>query len=314
VVEDALEQAEQLVPALEACIAAGDRGLLIVAPEVRDAVVGVLVANRERGVLDGVLAVKAPAFGVQRTRILEDVATITGATCFSAERGLRLRDVTSADLGRARQAWATRVAFGILGGQGSKPAIRQRISEAKAELACVDAGDAYTARLIRERIGKLAGTTAIVRVGAPGHAEQEELKLRVEAAIRSARSALSDGVVPGGGSAFLACVPLLCRSVSDFEQDEAFGVEALASALGEPMRAIVSNAGFEASPIVARAHCERLVFDAVQGRWVDPWSGGILDPLNVVLAALETSVSTVATALTAEVLIHRANPPMSVEP
>jgi len=313
VADDALERAEQLVPALEACVGAGDRSLLVVAPEVRDAAVGLLVANRERGVLDGVLAVKAPSFGVQRTRILEDIAAITGATCFSAERGVRLADVTGTDLGRARHVWATRVAFGILGGQGSKATIRQRIAEAKSELGAVG-DDAYTANLIRERMGKLAGTAAIVRVGAPGQAEQQELKLRIEAAVRSARSALSDGVVPGGGAALLACIPAVCRWLVDLDEDAAFGAQALAQALGEPMRAIVGNAGFEASPIVAQARCERRVFDAANARWVDPWSGGILDPLNIVVAALETSVSTVATALTADVLIHRANPPMSLEP
>src|SRR6266700_1883884 len=123
-----LERAEQLLPVLEACVAAGDRNLFIVAPEVRDSAVGVLVANRERGLLDGVVAVKAPSFGAQRTRILEDIAATTGARCVSQERGDRLTDVISEDLGRARQAWASRMAFGILGGLGDKAAIRQRIA------------------------------------------------------------------------------------------------------------------------------------------------------------------------------------------
>jgi len=309
----ALERAEQLVPALEACVGAGDRSLLVVAPEVRDAAVGLLVTNRERRVLDGVLAVKAPGFGIQRTRILEDIAAITGGRSFSVERHDSLAQVTADDLGRARQAWATRIAFGILGGQGSKASIRQRIAEVKAELGAVG-DDEYTARLIRERIGKLAGTAAIVRVGAPSHAEQEQLKLCIEAAVRSARSALSDGVVPGGGTALLACAPALCHRLADLGDDEAFGVRALVQALAEPMRVILANAGLEAAPIVADAQCERRVFDVVHRAWVEPWSGGIVDPLTVVSTALETSVSTVTTALTADVLIHRANPPMALEP
>jgi chaperonin GroEL len=306
-----LDRAEQLLPVLEACVGAGDRSLLIVAPEVRDAAVGLLVANRERGVLDGAIAVKAPSFGVQRTRILDDIAAITGGRCLCQERHDRLADVAIDDLGRARQAWATRFAFGILGGQGSKASIRQRIGDAKAELSHVD-NDPYTTRLIRERIGKLAGTAAIVRVGAPTHAEQEELKLRVEAAVRSARSALSDGVVPGGGAALLACVPAL--QALEVGGDEAFGVEALAHALAEPMRAIVANAGLQPAPLVERARCERQVYDVVRGGWVDPWAGGIIDPLAVASAALETSVSAIATALTSDVLIHRADAPMAVEP
>ena len=311
VTDYSLDRAEHLLPALEACVQAGDRNLLVIAPEVRDAAVGLLAANRERGVLEGVVAVKAPSFGVQRTRILEDIAVITGGRCVCQERQDRLVDVTAGDLGRARQAWATRFAFGILGGQGSKASIRQRISDARAELSSAD-NDAHTLRLIRERIGKLAGTAAIVRVGAPTRAEQQELKLRVEAAIRSARSALAEGVVPGGGAALLGCIPAL-ETLQPGGQ-EAYGLKALAEALAEPTRWIVANAGLQAAPVVARARGEQRVFDVVQRTWVDPWSSGIVDPLAVTLAALETSVSTVATTLTSDVLIHRANAPMAIEP
>jgi chaperonin GroEL len=311
VTDHPLDRAEQLLPVLEACVGAGDRNLLIVAPEVRDSAVGLLVANRERGVLEGVIAVKAPSFGVQRTHILEDIAAMTGGRCLAQERHDRLADVGADDLGRARQAWATRFAFGILGGQGSKATIRQRIADAKAELSRVD-NDPHTTRLIRERIGKLAGTAAIVRVGAPTQAEQEELKLQIEAAVRSARSALRDGVVPGGGAALLACVAAL--EALEIRGDEGFGVKALAHALAEPMRAIVANAGLQPAPIVERARCERQVYDVIRAGWVDPWTAGIVDPLPVAVAALETSVSAIATALTSDVLIHRANPPMAVEP
>jgi chaperonin GroEL len=311
VTDYALDKAEQLVPALEACVRAGGKALFVIAPEVRDSAIGVLVANRERGVLDSVIAVKAPSFGVQRTRILEDIAVITGGRCVCQERQDRLADVTSDDLGTARQAWATRSAFGILGGQGSKAMIRQRIAATKAE---VNPGekDAYTANLIRERIGKLAGTAAIIRVGAASHTEQEALKLRIEAGVRSARSALSDGVVPGGGAALLACVPAL--NALEVSGDEAVGVRAFAHALGEPMRVIVANAGIEVAPILEQARCDRRVYDVLRRAWVDAWSDGILDPLAVTLTALEASASTVMTALTADVLIRRTQPPQAVEP
>jgi chaperonin GroEL len=263
-------------------------------------------------VLDAALAVKAPRFGVQRTRILEDLAAITGGRCLSQDRHDRLADVTSNDLGRARQAWATRFAFGILGGQGSKATIRQRIGEAKAELR-LSGDDRHTADTIRERICKLAGTAAVIHVGAPGTAQQADLKVGIEAAITAARAALRSGVVPGGGAALLACAPAL--EALDVGGDEAVGVAALAHALAEPMRAIVANAGLEAEPIVARARCERQVFDVVGRCWVDPWSGeGIVDPLEVVLTGLETSVSMVASALAADVLIRRQNAPRAVQP
>jgi chaperonin GroEL len=307
-----LERSEQLLPTLEACVAAGERSLFVIAPEVKDSAVGLLVVNRERGVLDSAVAVRAPSAGAQRTRILEDLAVITGGRCFSQERGDRLAHVTINDLGKARQAWATRVAFGILGGHGSKAAIRQRIGEARAELRTVDEDDVFTSAKIHERIGKLAGTTAIIRVGAPTTAEQLELKLRIEAAISSARSALKDGVVPGGGAAMLACVPAL--DALEVSGDEAVGVSALAHALAEPMRAIVANAGLEVGPLVNQARQCGLAYDVVQREWVNPWSANLVDPLAVVVTALESSVSTAMLALTAEVLVRRKNPPRAVKP
>jgi chaperonin GroEL len=314
-----LEHAEQLVPTLEACVAAGERNLFIVAPEVRDGVVGLLVANRERGLLDSAIAVKAPSFGEQRSRILEDIAVITGGRCVSLERGDSLAEVTLVDLGKARQAWATRMAFGILGGQGTKADIRQRIAEARAELAMIE-NDDYTTEKIKERIGKLAGTAAIIRVGAAVKAEQEELKLRVEAALRSARSALQDGVVPGGGAALIGCIPALEAMDVGGDQAVGFGVKALAEALAEPMRVILANAGLEVAPMVhearrrAATQDQSAVFDVLRHTWVDSWTGGIVDPLTVVRTGLETAVSTAALALTADVLIRRKEPPMGMTP
>jgi chaperonin GroEL len=312
VTDHSLKGAEQLLPVLEACVAAGERNLFIVAAEVSDAAIGLLVANRERGVLDRVMAVKAPSFGAQRTRILEDIATITDGRCIRREQQDRLVDVTINDLGRARQAWATQFAFGILGGGGEKTMIRQRIAEAKTELTHAGSDDAYTSALIRERIGKLAGTAAIVRVGAPGRAEQEDLKLRIEAAIRSARAAFAEGVVPGGGKALLLCAQAL--EAVETSGEAAPGFRALARALTEPMRVIAVNAGFEASPIVDRARRDPQVFDVVRRTWVDPWEGGIVDPLTVMQAALETSVSAVTSALAADVLVHRKNAATAVGP
>jgi chaperonin GroEL len=313
VTDYALERAEQVLPTLEACVAAGERRLFIVAPEIRDGVVGMLVANRERGMLDGAIAVRAPLFGGLREGVLEDIAAITGGHYVCQARGDRLDDVTLATLGRARHAWATRAAFGILGGEGDKAVIRQRIAFAKAELQAASDADAFTRDKLKERIGKLAGTAAIIRVGAATTTEQEELKLRVEAAVKSARSGLQEGMLPGSGAALLACA--LTLGSLEVGGDEAFGVQALAAALAEPMRVILENAGFEAAPIVERARqCPGSVFDVVRREWVEAHAAGIVEPLAVTRLALESAVSTAMTALTAEVLIHRPDAPRAVEP
>jgi chaperonin GroEL len=300
----ALERSDQLVPALEACVATGDRSLLVIAPEVRDSALGLLIANRERGVVDSAMAVKAPSFGVVQTRILEDIATMTGGRCLHAEWGESLGGLTNADLGRARHAWVSKNAFGILGGQGSKERILERIAQAKAELKG-SADDPQTRNSLRERIGKLAGTTAIIRVGAPTPGEQAELRLRVEAAVSAARLAVERGVVPGGGAALLACVPALEKRVCP--EEEEVGVRALARALAEPMRTLLRNAGFEPEAIVheARQRGSGWSFDVLRRRWVEAARSGPVDPLAVTLAALEASVSAAASALSADVLIGR---------
>ena len=309
-----LERVDQMLPVLEACVQAGERSLLGVAPEMSDGVIGLLVANRERGVLEAVMAVKAPSFGVQRTQILEDIAAVTGGRCVCLERQDRLADVTANDLGRARQAWAARSAFGILGGRGDKAVIRQRIARVKAELVQVPTDDVYTTALLRERIGKLAGTAAIVRVGAAGQAEQEEVKTRIEAAVSAGRSALTEGVVPGGGAALIACATVLHSSDMCRSSEEAAGVRVLEQALAEPMRVILKNAGLEPEVIVNTARQNGMTYDVLRREFVDPWRAGFADPLSVTQAALESSVSAVATALTSEVLIHRKDAPTAVRP
>jgi chaperonin GroEL len=302
-----IERAEQLLPALEACIAAGDRSLLVIAPEVRDSALSLLVVNRERGVLESAIAAKAPSFGVQQTRILEDIAAFTGGRCLHKEWGEALANITGDDLGRARQAWATSTSFGIVGGRGPKDRISERIAEVRAELSTTE-NDPPLRQKLRERIGNLSGTSAILRIGAPMPAEQAELRLRIEAAVTAARLAVERGVVPGGGAALLACASRL--ESQECGGDQGVGFQILARALAEPMRAIVANAGFEAQRIVHEARCRGSgwAFDVLQREWIDPRQGELVDPLAVTLAALEAAVSTAVLALSAEVLIHRSSP------
>jgi chaperonin GroEL len=311
VTDHVLESAQQLVPVLELCVQMGERRLFVVAPEIRDSAVALLLVNRERGVLDTAVGVRAPASGDQRTRILEDIALLTGGRCISHTRGDRLAEIAPDDLGKARQAWATPHAFGIVGGLGDRSVVRQRIAAARAQLQGTE--DEPVRRTIEERIGRLAGVTATIHVGAHTPAERADLKLRIECAVKAARLALRDGVVGGGGAALVNCIPLL--EVVHVNGDEMVGVKALARALGEPMRTIVSNAGFEPGAIVceSRQRKDSEVFDVVRREWVDPWQTGLLDPLAVVLMALECGVSLATMALTADVLVHREHAPRAIK-
>ncbi|MGE3267752.1 MAG: chaperonin GroEL, partial [Chloroflexota bacterium] len=292
-----LDRAEQLIPVLEACAAAGERNLLIIAPDVKDAAIALLVLNRQRGQFDHVMAVKAPHFGDQRAGILDDLAVITGGRAFLEDRHERLEDITLDDLGRARQTWITYSHFGILGGRGDRSAVRARIAELKPQIRHFDK-DEWSRDRVKERIGKLAGLAATIKVGAATPSDRDELKLRVEAAVVSARAGATEGVVPGGGAALLACIPAL--ESLPLTGDEAYGVKILARALSEPMRAIVRNAGLEPAAIVASARQRGpgWTYDTLGGAWVNTWKAGLLDPLPVTLAALEAAVSAATLALT----------------
>jgi chaperonin GroEL len=203
--------------------------------------------------------------------------------------------------------WATRSAFGVLGGRGERAAIRRRLAEAKAEAVAVR-DDRYLYDKIQERIGKLAGTAAVVRVGAPTTAAREDLRLRVEAAAAAARLALAQGVVPGGGAALLACAQVLEEAAS--ADTRAVGLRVLARALAEPMRVIVGHAGYDACAVVAegRRRGPGWTFDVVRGAWVEAWPSGLVDAAAVVAAALEASVGGACASLSVEGLIRRAGP------
>ena len=308
VTDYSLDRADQLVPVLEACVKAGEKSLLVVAPEIRDAAVALLLANRDRGVLDAVVAVKGPATGDE----LEDIAVACGGRSILQQTHFSIRDVTCAEFGTARQAWATRTEFGIVGGFGDRRLVRQRIAAARAEMNIAD--DDASRRSIQSRIGKLAGVTATIHVGAASPAEQEGVKSRVESAVRAARLALRSGVVSGGGLALVNCMPLLASL--DACGEAAIGVKLLEAALVEPMRTILANAGVEPERIIceARRRNGSEVFDVIRREWTDPWKTGLLDPVEVVLAALECSVSLATTALTADVLVHRKHAPRAEHP
>ena len=291
-----VEHADQLVPLLEACVGMSRRQLLIVAPEMRDPAVRLLLANRQRGVLEGVVAVRAPgAYEPQREQILEDLALLTGARYVRVAAGDRLESISAADLGSARQAWARHDRFAILGAAGDRPAIRARALAVRAELGRVH--DEPARRMwLQKRLGNLSGVAAVVRVGGATDVEREERRLRVEAAMQSGRLALREGVVPGGGAALIECASALTR--------DTVAERVLVRALSDPLRRIAQLAGCDPSTVANQARCHpRLAFDAIRRSWTST----LVDPYAVVSAALEASVSAAATAIGAEAIIRRVH-------
>jgi chaperonin GroEL len=302
-----LKDAEDVLPILELASSAG-RSLVLIAPEVRDAALAILIANRERGIL----AVKPPEPGGQKERAIEEIALISGARLQRRARNDRLRDVKLADLGSTRQAWATRGLAGLFGARGDREAIRVRLGDVRSELERASDDDARDK--LRARIGRLAGIAAIVRVGGQTESEQKELEQRVESAVAAGRAALREGVVPGGGCALIAAAKAV--SALDLTGDERVGAQLLARSLEEPLRVIAINAGIDDSPLVHNAY-ERgpdAVFDVLHRTWVDPWQSGILDATSILRQVIELSVSSAVTTLFTDTLVRSPTPANALTP
>ncbi len=306
-----LTTAEQLVPLLERVTKANRPSLLVIAQEVAGNALGLLVANHQAGTLR-LLAVKTPSYGRHQAGILEDLAVLTGGHIVTQAAGERAQAVSLEDLGHAQVAWANAYTFGVLGGKGDPVKLRQRIAQVKAELAATD--DPDDREKLRERLGKLLGGIAILRVGGATKVELEARKARAERAVTALRLALITGVVPGGGTAYLTCQRAV-RNLSA-RSDEEVGLKVLARALEEPLRSIAWNAGHEPSMVVAqvKASPPGWGFDARTGQVVDMWAAGILDPVQVLQTALEVAVSGAAMALTTDVLVHHRQPETVFEP
>lgn len=312
VADHALTAADDVLPAVELCVAAGQRPLLVIAPEIQGAALALLLANRDHDLKPRVLAVKAPSATGQQPRAIEDIAVLVGARVFSRARGDAASDLTIASLGSARQAWATTGQAGLLGGGGSRAARRARLAEVQRELERADSDDAR--EKIRERIGRLAGVAAIVRVSGRTESERQEQQQRVTAAIAAGRAALRGGVVPGGGVSLVAAARAI--AALGLTGEEAVGARFLAGALEEPLRVMASNAGLSAPSILhaARSRAPGEAFDLLGQQWVDPWQSGLVDPLLVLLEALERSVSLVGTAMMIETMVRGPQPEVSLAP
>jgi chaperonin GroEL len=299
-----------IVPILEKLVAAGRKDLHIVAENVEGEALAALVVNRLRGTLN-IVAVKAPGFGDQRKAILVDLATITGATVITEEVGKRLDTADLADLGSARRVVATYDRTTIIEGRGDPQRIQARIAALRAQLD--QATSDFDREKLRERLAKLAGGVAVIRLGASTETELAEKKHRVEDALAATRAALEEGIVPGGGVVLLAATEVI--DALGLTGDEAVGARCLRRALVEPMRQIAANAGYDGGVVVEtvrRLQKERrrpnLGFDALTGRYVDMVKAGIIDPAKVTHAALEAAVSTASMLLTTEAAITEEEP------
>jgi len=302
-----LTKAADVAPLMEKLVEAGEKNLFAVAKEISGDALATMVVNKERGILT-TLAVEAPRYGKIMEGILGDIAALTGGRYIREEYGDRLADVALADLGRARRVWANRSFFNIWGGKGRPSDVRRRLAEVKAELKTISRqSDEYEWERTRERLGKLMGGVAILKVGAPTEAEREELKARAEQAVMTVRIAVEEGVVPGAGVTYLRCIPALRAASAQAEGEERWAWQILARALEEPARVILENAGYVPDEMMAELRRQPLGwgFDVKRGSFVDLREAGIVDPHKVVRTALEEAVSTARLALTTDVLIHR---------
>ena len=306
-----VSKASDVIPVLQAALEHGEKTLLYIAGDISGEAMATLVANKQQGVME-IVAVKAPGFGERRFRILEDIAIVTGGQVIKEDAGHSIENVTFENFGHARRVWCNKDFFTIVEGAGLPGDIRKRIAQVKLEIATMT--DDYERGKARERLGKLTGGLAMLRIGAPTDIERDEKKLQAEDAVVSTRLAVEGGLVPGGGTALLACIPAV-RAL-ELPGDEAMGVEILIHALEAPTRQILVNGGFAPNPIVSELlkTNEGRGFDVIAGDYVNMWEAGIIDPLLVVRAALQTALSTAMMALTTDALVRKLSPIESVTP
>lgn len=297
-----LKTAAELVPILNQVREAGERGLVVIAPAVTGDALNLLVTNQVRKVLP-TLAIKAPGLGFEKREILHDLAVLCGGRVIETTLADALTKVTLADLGQADEVQAIRSGFTIIGGKGRPAAIRQRHAELRTQIPKVQQGRERN-RLI-ERSGKLLGGVALLEIGGATESERDYLKERAKEAVATLRLALQEGVVPGGGVAYLRCLPALEQL--HLPEEEAPACTILRRALMAPAHAILRNSGFEPAPILAQllASTNGHGFDVRRAQMVDVTAAHIVDPVRVLQTAAQIGVSGALMALTTETLVHR---------
>jgi len=293
---------QEVLPLLEQIVQAG-RKLLIVAEDVEGEALTTLVLNKLRGTFTCV-AVKAPGFGDRRKEMLQDIAILTGGEVISSDLGLELKDTTIAQLGRARQVKVNKENTIIVGGAGDPAAIKSRVNQIRNAIETTTSD--FDREKLQERLAKLAGGVAVIKVGAATEAEMKEKKLRIEDALNATRAAVEEGIVPGGGTAYLNVIPEVKKLLNTVDGDEKTGVKIVIKALEEPVRQIAENAGFDGGVVVNKivsSHKMGYGFDAYNETYVDMMSAGIVDPTKVARSALQNAASVASVILTTESVV-----------
>ena len=305
---------QELLPLLEQVVQSGKK-LLIIAEDVEGDALSTLIVNRLRGTLN-VVCVKAPGFGDRRKEMLQDIAILTGGTVISSDVGLELKEAQLNQLGQARQVKVTKENTTIVNGAGNSEDIKARIGQIKSQIEGTTSD--YDREKLQERLAKLAGGVAVIKVGAATEVEMKEKKLRIEDALNATRAAVEEGIVAGGGTAYLNAIPAVEKLMAEVEGDEKTGVQIIACALTAPVKQIAANAGIDGSVVLEKIRESGKTgygFDAYNEVYCDMIPAGIVDPTKVNRSALENAASIASTLLTTEALVaDKPEPPAPAAP
>ena len=304
---------QEILPLLEQIVQSGKK-LLIIAEDVEGEALTTLVLNRLRGTFTCV-AVKAPGFGDRRKEMLQDIAILTGGEVITSDLGLELKDATVAQLGRARQVKVNKERTIIVDGAGAKDAIAARVAQIRSEYAA--STSEFDKEKLSERLAKLAGGVAVIKVGAATEVEMKEKKLRIEDALNATKAAVEEGIVAGGGTAYINVIPEVAKLADATEGDERIGVKLILKALEAPLHQIAENAGHDGAVVVDKVKNSGKVgygFDAYNETYVDMMEAGIVDPTKVTRSALQNAASIASTVLTTEAVVANQPEPAPAAP